>query len=535
MQNTWLSLLPPLIVLAIAFFTRRIIPALVAGILAAAFIATDFSPYQTALTAGSSLLERLADIDNIYTYTFLFVISIIIVLISHTGGASAFATIITKRLKTARAAETASLLLSLTLFIDDYLNCLTVGAVMQPLTDRFSIPRAKLAYLIHSLTGPFVILAPISSWAAMITIQLDQAGVTLDMANNPKVLADPFYSYLSAIPFIFYSLILIPSVWFMVRKKLSFGPMYAHEHTAQTTGNLFNGKDPIVHELHNQPTQQGSLADLLVPLVTLVSCVMIGVPLSGGYWALGGHHNLIQSFKHSQIFLVLCLSSGITLVISTAFAFFRKKLTIKATPGIAKSGIMLMLPAVVTVLLASTLGALLRDNLMTGHYLASLLLGSVSVSLLPFIVYIVSAITSLTTGSAWGTIAIMLPIAIPMLTSLMGVPTPTSLPAAFLTLPTIGAVLSGALAGDHISPVSEMTVMTATSSGSYPLDHAYTQFPYAAPPLFCTAVAFLISGFLNTTVGMWANILISLGTALALCFALLYLLDKTKKTKKTKA
>lgn len=528
MQNSWLSLIPPLIVLACALATHKLLLSLTIGLVTACLIATDFSVLASTELIFKRLINQVTDSDSLYMYGFLLFIGIIVTVISHTGGANAFARIITKRLRNARMVETSSFLLSLVLFIDDYLSNLTTGYIMRPLTDRFKIPRSKLAFLVHSMTGPLVILAPISSWVAMITGQLDQAGITRETIASTKIIADPFFVYINTLPYIFYSFLIITSVWFIIRKKISFGPMHQHEIIAQTTGNLFGGKTPLIDPLEKTMQTNGSAADLLVPLIMLISCVMIGIPYAGGYHLFGGTRTLIDAFKHNtETFFVLFAAGAITLTISLLSALWRNRITMRAVPNVIYNGILLMLEPVIMLVLASTLGTLLKTDLLTGNYLATLMLGAINIALLPVMFFIVSAVTATITGSSWGTIALLLPIAVPMLTSLALVPIPTTPDQIMILFPVLGAIFSGSVCGDHLSPISETTIMAATSSGTYPIDHARTQFPYAAPALICSALSFLISGFL-INYPTWINVGISLGVGLSVCLGLLYIADKKK-------
>jgi len=251
MTNSWLVLTPPIIVLVLAFITKKLNPSLLTGIICAALIATDFNIIGGAKLAGTRLWERLIDLDSIFTYSFLIMLGIVVVLVGRSGGAAAFARVAAKKLRSAKMAETSSILLSFSLFIDDYLSNTTVGYVMRPLTDSFKVARVKLAFLVHSIATPLVVLAPISGWSAMITSSLDTSGV-----------ADPFFVYIRSIPFIFYSFLMLISVWFIVRRKISFGPMRAHEAIAQKTGNLMGGKEDNAHSIDGKQRVKGTLADL---------------------------------------------------------------------------------------------------------------------------------------------------------------------------------------------------------------------------------------------------------------------------------
>lgn len=232
--GTWLVLLPPILVLTIAFGKRNLNLALLVGIISAGLLAKDCYIMPTINLIIDRLGKQIIDRDYLYIYFFLFTIGILIALINHTGAARAFAHSITLRLRNGMMVETASLLLSCVLFIDDYLSNLTTGYVMRPLTDRYKIPRAKLAFLVHSLAGPLVILAPISSWVAYMTGQLALVGI--DSAANKattKIIIEPFYAYIQSIPFIIYPFTIIASTWFIVRTHISFGPMRHHETIAK--------------------------------------------------------------------------------------------------------------------------------------------------------------------------------------------------------------------------------------------------------------------------------------------------------------
>ena len=526
MTGTWVVLVPPIIVLVCAFVTRKLNLALAVGLASATLIATNFSVPAAGKLAAQQLIGRLTDIDNLYMYAFLLMIGTVVALMSATGGAYAFAHTITKKLRTAKMVESSSILLSMALFIDDYLSNLTTGYVMRPLTDRFKIPRAKLAFLVHSLSGPFVILIPISSWVAFITSTLDEAGIGTSSTANLKIAADPFFVYLNAIPFIFYSFLLIASVWFIVRRRISFGPMYQQEKIAQETGNLFGGKKPPTDKIQAHQHANGSIADLLLPLAVLIGTVMIGIPYTGGYYLFGGPNNLLDAFKNNtDTFFVLFVAGVLTLAISFAFSLARKTLTINQVPKIIKQGIELMLPPVIMVFLAATLSEVIKNDLQTGQYLASLFaLGSLSINLLPCMFFVVSVVASTMTGTSWGTILVMLPIAIPMITSLSTSAIPAAPEAVSLLFPVLGAIFSGAVCGDHISPISETTIMAATSTGSYPVDHTQTQFPYAAPAMVCSAISFLIAGQLAGS-SAWIVLGVSLGVGMVLCLGSLQLMN----------
>ena len=497
MPYLWLSLIPPLTVLILAFILKKLNQSLIVGIFVGALIATNGCLLKSILLIKNKFVTRFSDTDNIYTLSFLLMIGIIITLMHQTGGAKAFAQSIIKYINNKRSAETFSILLCSFLAIDDYLANLTIGNVMRPITDKFAIPRAKLAFLIHSISTPLVILIPISSWAAMILGQLDQAGISINNTNNTKVMVDPFLAYLYSIPFIFYSVFMILSTWLVVRKRISFGPMSTHEEIAKQSNNLFGNKKPIVQEKKDVNQNDYSLYDFFLPMAILIGSVLIGIPYAGGYSLFGGNNTLLEALKsNDQIFFILFIAGTLTLSTSLLFAIIRKKISLKNISPTVKSGASLMLSPIIMVTLASILSSILRNDLGTGTYLASILTGAISIKLLPLMFFIVSTVTALTTGSSWGTIALIVPIATSVVTSFVSTELPTTIEHVAILIPTLGAIFSGAICGDHISPISETTIMSATSSGSYSIDHTITQLPYALPPFIASIVAFLLAGIL---------------------------------------
>lgn len=525
MQSSAIVLFPPLLVLIVAFMVRRLNPALIIGIISATIIASDFSLVPTLQLTCMRLISQLMDPDYLYLYGFLFTIGTLIVLLSKTGGATAFAHAITKHLRSKRSVETSSLLLSSILFIDDYLSSLTVGYVMRPLTDKFSIPRAKLAFLVHSLSGPLVILAPISSWVAMITSQLDLAGIN-SQDTTARINADPFFIYLYSIPFIFYSILLIISVWFIVRKQISFGPMHTQELIAKNDGNLFGGKAQLVQTLEHEENPRASVWDLLFPLLLLITTSFSAILYVGGFWFFGGHNSLITALKNNkQTFFALFIAGIITLVSSIVFAFLRKSITIAGMKRIFADGIQLMYSAVVMVFLASTFGLILKLDLQVGSYVAQTFIGALAPAFLPAMFFIISLMVATLTGSSWGTIAIMLPGTIQMLSMVLNLPLGTAPEHIAILFPVLGAIFSGAVCGDHISPISETTIMAATSSGSYPLDHAYTQFFYALPAILASVLAFLVAGTL-ASYGTFTMLFAALSVGISSCLLALHWLNR---------
>jgi len=527
MTNTWLVLLPTIIVLVSAFTIKRLLLSLSLGIISAALIATDFSIVKIFPLIGTRFWQKIADLENIYILSFIIILGIFVALLAMTGGASAFAKIVNKRAKNAKMAETSSILLSFALFIDDYLSNLKVGYIMRPITDKFKIPRVKLAFLVHSLAGALVIITPFSNWGAFISGQLNSSGISKDPSETIRIFADPFFSYLKCIPFIFYSFLSIATVIFIVQKRISFGPMKKYEDIAQETGNLQGGRTDIkAHELEQTTNSQSSLLDLIIPLGTLITSIITGFLYNGGFYLLGGTRSFSEALRNMENpFLVVFVAGILTLTVSFLFALVRNKITLNKIPNVCISGTKMMIEPIVMILLAWTMGKILADDLQTGNYLASTLLGAINIKFIPLILFITSAICGIATGTSWGTMMLLIPIAIPMITGLLQLPVPTTLEQAAIVIPSLGAIFSGAICGDHISPISETTIMASMSSGCDPIDHAYTQMPYAVPAIIGCCVAFLLSGlFINYS--WWASSLGSFAISLVLTLGLLALFNK---------
>lgn len=520
MHPSWLSLLPPIVVIITIIATHQLNISLSVGIITASLIASHGNIYSSLLFIFERCKDHLLDIDNIYLYLALITISSVITLLTVTGGATGFAHIISKKVRTNRGAQAASMLLSTLLSIDDYLSILTVGFVMQPLADRLAVARAKLAYIVHSLAGPLVIIMPISTWAATILAQLDNAGINFETTS--KITADPFYVYLKTIPFIFYSLITATSVLFVVLRNISYGPL----HTIETKLQSQTTAQPLTDEHENKH----SLLEVLLPITILISGVIIGILYGGGYHLLGGNNSFFEAFRQNdKTFLILFIAGLSALITNIFIVLLRKLITITEIPHVIVQGAVLMRGPITMVILASILGSFLRSDLQTGSYIAYLLLGSTPLYLIPVIVFITALIITIATGSAWGTFSLLIPITTQMLLAFLQLETPVTIDSMTILFPTLGALLSGAACGDHISPVSETTIMTGTSTGISALEHARTQFYYALPVTIGTGVAFIVSGLLcNGT--LLNNFLYSAGIGICISFALLSLFNKTIKT-----
>ena len=505
MNVSWLSLLPPIIVIIAVFFTHNLNLSLVLGSIIAALLVTHMNVFAAFALCTEKIMSHVSDIDNIYLYLLLIAISSLITLLTVTGSAAGCALIIGKKIKTKRGVETSTILLSMLLSLDDYLSILTVGFVMRPIADRLAVARTKLAYIVHALAGPLVIIMPISTWAAAVLAQLDNAGLQ----------TDSFYVYIKTIPFIFYSLLAVCSVWFVVRRRISFGLIAHDEHNARAIiADDYEKKSAGLSAKH-------SLIELFMPIGILLSAIFIGILYAGNYHLLGGGNSFADAFRNNdKTFLVFLCAALMAFVSSALLLICKKMIAFHQIPRVLYEGFVLMRSSIMMVMLAAILGSFLRLDLHTGSYLASLFLNALPLYLIPVILFIVSLIITLTTGSAWGTFSLLIPITIQMLASLMQLDSSVMLDQIPLLYPSLGAVLSGAACGNHISPFAETTVMTATATGIESFEHARTQIAYALPVVFGTLVSFIVSGILYKEV-LYINFFISFCIGTAVCVALL--------------
>ncbi|MBM3886855.1 hypothetical protein FJ364_02890 [Candidatus Dependentiae bacterium] len=530
---SWLVLLPPVIVIILATLTRKISWSILAGIITGLLIVHNFS----LPVALQDLVVRLQQTAVAYVHisAFLLLLAVLVTLLEHSGGAYAYGNFVMKYLKRPEHAEKASLLLSMFFCVDDYFGSLTVGSVMQPLTDKFKIARVKLALLVNGMAAPLVVLFPVSSWVAEIIIQLRQSGIESAGTAGALIQADLLPFYVSTIPFLFYAFLAIAALWFLVISRLSFGLLHKHEEIAQRTGNLFAGKMPL-NKRFTQDDQvnaiHASLADFLFPILLLFLTVFIGILYFGEWTVFGGQNSFIYALQKSNVAAALFYGASVTLFVSLLFLLVRRKIRFQSVPRLFYEGFMLMFPSVITLILIWTLSGLLKGDLATGKYLAGLLGTCFQLTYLPMSFFLLAALTATTMGSCWGTIGIYVPIAVPMLVALSGVATPTTVTALPLIVPLIGAIISGAVVGNHLSPISDTMLMSSTSTGAYHIDVVRVQFTFTMPIIAASAIAFLAAGImLAQGMPLGATSLISFAIGLAcmmIFFKLLAFLTKRK-------
>lgn len=538
MEQNWIVTLPAILVLLVSIITRNVILSLLAGIISASFIASNFF----TLPALSLIINRIIEQSNIkslflenqplghlYTFGFLIFLGILITLITITGGAVAYSKIIEPKLKSKQNVEFMSLFFSCFLFLDDYLNCLITSCVMKPLTDKFKIPRAKLAYLLDAMSGSLCVLVPISSWIALILTEFRTSGITEVSTKGTLLIADPFRVYLNSILFMFYPILSIITVFLIVKHKISYGLMHEHEVVAEKDNNLFNGKKSLELNLAQGVKDcktNGSISDFVLPISSfLIFTIVFMFYLSG--WS-------IEKFLSVNPIIALFYSSLLTVILSIIYFLLQKKILLKNLGNVIISGFNSMRNSLVVLLFAWTLGSILEQDLHTGQYIASILIGAVPNFLLPLIIFFTTIIIVAATSSAWGTIAIMLPLAIPAAIEFTSSITPITANSAYLVYSVIASVISGAIAGGHISPVSDSTIISSTSAGAYTIDHLVTQLAYVIPVILASSVSFIVTGLLFFSFRLYNHFMVSLisliiGIVLNILIILIFSKIKIKK------
>lgn len=518
MNSSLLVITPPLLVIACVLATRRMILSFMIGILLAALIATGANLQQSINliiqrfleSAGISQLtswQGLVNNWNLSIFIFLCSLGALITILQSTGAATAFGTFVKKFVHTRKSAEVASLILSPFFFIDDYFSALTVGSIMRPIAAIHGLSPVKLAFLVTAMASPITILAPISSWVGEIILQLKQAGIATDQ-TNAIVAADPFYVFIYTIPCIFYAILLIFSTWYIVLRGISFGPMALAEQ-----------KKPVKQEIFAKTNS--TLKDFLAPLITLISSIFIMLLVTGDYSLFGGANDVINALKNGVVHQALLVGGLVTLISSSLYFLLKKQLTSHALFKNLYDGAWLMLPSIFMLIHAWTLGSILKQDLHTGDYIAHLFGLVVTVPAFPALCFIIAALISALIGSAWATIGLMFPIIIPMLQALLTLPTATTLSAAPLLLPIIGASLSGCVMGTHLSFIADNPIMSAASTGAHHLEHIKTMAWYVIPVGIATTIAYLVVGYYFALHGLHVSVALAIISGLIASISLL--------------
>ena len=478
-QSIW-SLLPAVIAISLALITKEVYSSLFAGIIAGGLLYAGYSFEGTINHIFQAMVGYtdendafvngvLTDSYNMGILIFLVVLGAMVALMNKAGGSAAFGKWASEHIKSKVGAQLATILLGCLIFVDDYFNCLTVGSVMRPVTDKFHVSRAKLAYLIDATAAPVCIIAPISSWAAAVSGFVEgENGFTL---------------FIRAIPYNFYALFTIAMMVLLVVMKCDYGPMAINEANAEK-GDLFTVKDNNLKEETYDAEAKGTVLDLVLPVISLVICCVIGMIWTGGFFGEDGG-NFIEAFSNSDASVGLAIGSFFGLLITLVLYLVRRVLSFEEFMGCIPEGFKAMVPAIMVLTFAWTLKAM-TDSLGAKDFVAGIIQNNAAgfAWALPAIIFLIAVGLAFATGTSWGTFGILIPIVV----------------SAFqesdpkLMLVAISACMAGAVCGDHCSPISDTTIMASAGAVCNHVNHVSTQLPYAITVAGVSAVTYIVAG-----------------------------------------
>lgn len=499
--GTFWAIVPPLVAIVLALITKEVYLSLFLGILVGTLFYANFNPIGTITgifgggDTGIGMLTVLTDGWNAGILIFLVSLGIIGALITSAGGSAAYGRWAEKNIKTKAGAQFSTFLLGVLIFVDDYFNCLTVGSVMRPVTDRHKISRAKLAYLIDSTAAPVCIIAPISSWAAAVAGSLETTGGY-----------SQFQLFVNSIPFNFYAILTLVFIVCLIFMKFDYGPMKKHELNAEKGDLYTTAARPYADVPEDQVSPRGRMIDLILPIVVLIAFCILGLAYTGGWKLFGGEANLAQAFADCDASLGLVYGCFVTMVIMFIYFLARRVLTLKQFADSFVVGFKAMVPAILILVFAWTLSTItlelgLRD--VVANFITNQAQGLQR--FLPVIVCLIAMGLSFSTGTSWGTFGMLLPIVISVF--------PFGAGNDSLAFVGIAACLSGAVFGDHCSPISDTTIMSSAGAQSDHINHVLTQMPYAITCGVISLVMFLVAGFLPMWyVVMPVGIILTVGT-----------------------
>ena len=468
--GTWWSLVPPLLAIVLALVTKEVYSSLFIGVAMGALLYTGFHPWN-AFVAFFDIMKNSMDL-NILIFDVL--LGMIIVLMSKSGGSAAYGKWAGTKIKSKKSAMLATTGLGVLIFVDDYFNCLTVGSVMRPVTDRFKVSRAKLAYIIDATAAPVCIIAPISSWAAAVNSYVpEDAGIS------------GFQLFLRTIPYNLYAILTLLMVFTVILSGLDFGLMKKHEKNA-ANGDLFtSGGEEFDQVKEEEISSNGKVIDLVLPVLVLI-VTAIGAMIYTGF--LGGATDVVTAFAGCDAETSLIFATLLTVMFMLVLYLPRKVITFKGFMDSFVEGFKMMIPAIGILIFAWSLKGM-GDALEIASFVEKLVGSNASASvLLPAILFLVAIFLSFSTGTSWGTFAILVPIAIAMFPGTDNMQ---------MMIIAVASVLSGAVCGDHVSPISDTTVMSSAGAQSNHINHVTTQMQYAVVVAVVSAIGYVIAGFVH--------------------------------------
>ena len=499
-KGTLWSLFPPVIAIGLALITKEVYSSLFVGILSGGIIyaAASGTGFEGTFKAvvQDGLITNLSNAYNVGILVFLVVLGIIVVLMNKAGGSRAYGEWAAAHIKGRRGAALSTFFLGVLIFVDDYFNCLTVGSVMRPITDKHNISRSKLAYLIDSTAAPICIIAPISSWAAAVS-------GTVEGVNGISL-------FINTIPYNLYAFLTILMVIFISISDTDYGPMKIHEDNAKN-GDIFTTKNNTYEQDAQPVTERGRVIDLILPVAVLIVFCVVGMIYTGGFFS---GTDFVTAFANCDAAYGLSLGSISALIVIIAYYMFRRVLKFNECMDSIAAGFKQMVPAILILTFAWTLKTM-TNHLEAGAFVSGVVQSATALSvLLPVILFVVAIGLAFATGTSWGTFGILIPIVTSVFEAeLANVSQTGEIPS--MVIICISACLAGAVCGDHCSPISDTTIMASTGAQCDHVNHVSTQLPYALTVAAVCVVGYLLSGFVH-------NVFIVLGFSVALMLAVLF-------------
>ena len=500
--GTFWSLLPPIVAIVLALISKEVYSSLFLGCLVGALLVSNFHPWETLVQlveGDNGIVTTVSDSGNIAIIVFLVILGIMVDLMNKTGGSEAFGRWATKTVHTRAGAQLMTMLLGVLIFIDDYFNCLTVGAVMRPVTESHKISRAKLAYIIDATAAPVCMIAPVSSWAAAVS-----GYVNSDSVNGIEM-------FIKQIPWNYYCLLTLVMIVVISLLNIDYGPMLTHEYNAQVKDDLFTTPErPFAgaDDYEKPASGKSSVADLLVPVIVLIAVCVVSLIWSGGYYDLEGdcYHDFMVSFSNADAGAALGLGGMIGCVFTFAYFWLRGAIGFEKSFESVPQGFIQMIAPILILTFAWTLCSFTRYAMFSAEFVKNAMSGAGDLKVfLPAVIFLIGAAIGFATGTSWGTIGIMAPIVVAVFDYDV---------EPILCTIGLAAACSGGVMGDHCSPISDTTIMASAGAHCFHLNHVFTQLPYALTVSGVAFVSFILAGLIQ-------NVVICLIIAVALMVATL--------------
>ena len=498
--GTFWSLLPPIVAIVLALISKEVYSSLFLGCLVGALLVSNFHPWETVVQlvqGDNGIVTTVSDSGNIAIIVFLVILGIMVDLMNKAGGSEAFGRWATKTVKSRGGAQLMTMLLGVLIFIDDYFNCLTVGAVMRPVTESHKISRAKLAYVIDSTAAPVCMIAPVSSWAAAVS-----GYVQSDNVNGLEL-------FVVQIPYNYYCLLTLVMIVVISLLNIDYGPMLTHEYNAQVKDDLFTTSERPFEgaDDYEKPSKgKSSVLDLLLPVIVLIVTCIIGLIYTGGYF---DGVTFIEAFSNASAGPGLAIGSMIALVFTFVYFWLRGSISFTKSFESVPNGFIQMISPILILSFAWTLCGLTRYGMHSADFVINAMSGVGELAkFLPAVIFIIGAAIGFATGTSWGTIGIMAPIVVQVFNY-----------DVQPTLCTIGlaAACAGGVMGDHCSPISDTTIMASAGAHCYHLNHVFTQIPYALTVAGVAFVSFILAGLIqNVVINLIIAVALMIGTLLVI-------------------